>query len=91
MVVESYQGCYTTTEMLFRGTKDISVDSEFVANIHGLCLFNFNSLVRDMVIKILLDLTVIDMVIQSSLLSLIPMIKDMVIKVSLNLMVEVTT
>ncbi|POO03153.1 hypothetical protein TorRG33x02_012140 [Trema orientale] len=89
MVVDSYQGCYTATEMLFHGAGDIFVDSEFVANIHGLCLFGFNSLVWDMVIKVLLDLMIVDMVIRSSSPSLIPMIVDMVIKVSLDLMIEV--
>ncbi|PON73530.1 hypothetical protein PanWU01x14_057120 [Parasponia andersonii] len=90
MVVDSYQGYYATTEIHFHVVGDISVDLKFVSNIHSLCLFIFNSLVRDMVIKVSLDVIVVDMVIWSSSPSLISMIVDMVIKVSLDLMVEVT-
>ncbi|PON33737.1 hypothetical protein PanWU01x14_350090 [Parasponia andersonii] len=79
MVVDSYQGCYTTTEILFHGTRDIFIDSKFIAIIHGLYLFGFNSLVWDMVIKVSLDLMVIDMMIRSSSPSLILMIADMMI------------
>ncbi|PON36151.1 hypothetical protein TorRG33x02_349940 [Trema orientale] len=52
MVVDSYQGCYAATDMLFHGAGDIFVDSTFIANIYSLCLFEFNFLVWDMVIKI---------------------------------------
>ncbi|PON42192.1 hypothetical protein PanWU01x14_283700 [Parasponia andersonii] len=44
MVNDSCQGCYAATEMLFHNGGHISVDSEFVANIYGLCEYKSNPL-----------------------------------------------
>ncbi|XP_038707885.1 anaphase-promoting complex subunit 2 [Tripterygium wilfordii] len=44
-IIESYSNFCANTESLLNG--DFSVDSEFACNVHGLCKYGLNSLVRD--------------------------------------------
>ncbi|POO03500.1 Anaphase-promoting complex subunit [Trema orientale] len=46
-IVDSYNGFCAATQVLLHGAGDLSVGSEFVAHVHGLCKHGLDSLVRD--------------------------------------------
>lgn len=46
-IVESYNGFCAATETLLNGAGDLSVGSEFVVYVHGLCKHGVESLVRE--------------------------------------------
>ncbi|GMN41892.1 hypothetical protein TIFTF001_011113 [Ficus carica] len=46
-IVASYDGFCAATDALLNGAGDLSVGSEFVSHVHGLCKYGLDSLVRD--------------------------------------------
>ncbi|KAK9277366.1 hypothetical protein L1049_006908 [Liquidambar formosana] len=46
-ILQSWNGFCVCTEALLSGTGDLSVGSEFVSHVHGLCKHGLDSLVRD--------------------------------------------
>lgn len=52
-IVDSYNGFCAVTQTLIAGAGDLSVGSEFVAHVRGLCEHGLESLVRDHFLRLL--------------------------------------
>lgn len=52
-IVDSYNGFCVATQTLLTGAGDLSVGSEFVTHVRGLCKHGLESLVRDHFLRVL--------------------------------------
>ncbi|XP_060958362.1 anaphase-promoting complex subunit 2-like isoform X1 [Cannabis sativa] len=52
-IIDSYNGFCSATNVLLHGAGDLSIGSEFIVHVHGLCKHGLDSLVRDHFLRVL--------------------------------------